>query len=103
MKLSVVQHPTPSELHEAGLVNKNLQRRMLGQYKSNRHSELVKLGLGEPVDAVALWAKRLAIYDPQSEHGASNAGAASLGKQTFLSLSSSSRAPGGENLAPRGR
>ena len=47
---------------------------MLGQYKSNRHSELVKLGLGEPVDAVALWAKRLAIYDPQSEHGASNAG-----------------------------
>lgn len=74
VKLSVVQHPTPSELHEAGLVNKNLQRRMLGQYKSNRHSELVKLGLGEPVDAVAMWAKRLAIYDPQSEHGASNAG-----------------------------
>jgi hypothetical protein len=38
-----------------------------------------------------------------NQHGASNAGAASLGKQTFLSLSSSSRAPGGENLAPRGR
>ena len=44
--------------------NASLQRRLVNQYRASRDSQLVREGKGRPVDGLALWAKRLAVYDP---------------------------------------
>jgi hypothetical protein len=43
--------------------NANLRRRLANQYAAGRDSRLVREGKGRPVDGLAMWARRLAIYD----------------------------------------
>jgi hypothetical protein len=43
--------------------NANLRRRLANQYAAGRDSKLVREGKGRPVDGLAMWARRLAIYD----------------------------------------
>jgi hypothetical protein len=63
VRLQPSAHPTPSERHEVEMQNANLRRRLANQYAAGRDSKLVREGKGRPVDGLAMWARRLAIYD----------------------------------------
>ena len=63
VRLQPSAHPTPSERHEVEMQNANLRRRLANQYAAGRDSQLVREGKGRPVDGLAMWARRLAIYD----------------------------------------
>ena len=63
VRLQPSAHPTPSERHEVEMQNANLRRRLANQYAAGRDSRLVREGKGRPVDGLAMWARRLAIYD----------------------------------------
>ena len=63
VRLQPSVYPTPSERHEVEMQNANLRRRLANQYAAGRDSKLVREGKGRPVDGLAMWARRLAIYD----------------------------------------
>ena len=63
VRLQPSVHPTPSERHEVEMQNANLRRRLANQYAAGRDSRLVREGKGRPVDGLAMWARRLAVYE----------------------------------------
>jgi len=65
VRLQPSVHPTPSERHEVEMQNANLRRRLANQYAAGRDSRLVREGKGRPVDGLAMWARRLAVYDAE--------------------------------------
>jgi hypothetical protein len=65
VRLHTSVHPTPSERHEVEMQNANLRRRLANQYAAGRDSRLVREGKGRPVDGLAMWARRLAVYDAE--------------------------------------
>ena len=65
VRLQPSAHPTPSERHEVEMQNANLRRRLANQYAAGRDSRLVREGKGRPVDGLAMWARRLAVYDAE--------------------------------------
>ena len=77
VRLQPSVHPTPSERHEVEMQNANLRRRLANQYAAGRDSRLVREGKGRPVDGLAMWARRLAVYDAEDPR---------VGKKTAKSL-----------------
>ena len=65
VRLHTSVHPTPSERREVEMQNANLRRRLANQYAAGRDSRLVREGKGRPVDGLAMWARRLAVYDAE--------------------------------------